>query len=227
MDKRKKYHLLIDVETTNGFKAPLVYDVGYAIIDRKGVIYEKHSFLVKQVFDNSRLMASAYYKEKIPSYKIELEKGLHKLKTWQTITEHIRKTAKKWNVKKVGAYNLAFDKNAMASTNDFLGDGRKILKGVKIEEEVCIWALACQTIFLQKSFQQTAVEQKWLTEAGNMKTSAEIAYRYITGKHDFIEEHKGLADVKIEAEIMAHCFKQHKKITKGIIPHPWRIPNSR
>jgi len=227
LDNRKKYFLMIDVESTNGFKAPLIYDVGVAIADRKGVIYEKRSFLIKEVFKNERLMSTAYYKEKIPSYERERLKGLHELVSWEYAVNEIRKMAVKWNATKVGAYNLQFDKGAMACTNDFLGGGTKVLKGTKIREEVCIWALSCQTIFLQKNFNLTAVQENWLTEAGNMKTSAEIAYRYITGKHDFIEEHKGLADVKIEAEIMAHCFRQKKKIQKGIIPHPWKIPNKR
>ena len=39
-----------------------------------------------------------------------------------------------------------------------------------------------------------AIENNWLTGANNFKTSAEIGYRYITGKFDFEESHTGLED---------------------------------
>jgi len=225
LDKRKKHYLLIDVETTNGFKTPMVYDVGIAITDKKGVIYEEKSFLIDETFNNSRMMDTAYYKEKIPSYRKELEEGKHQLVKWNFATSEINRIAKKWQIKKVAAYNLAFDKNAMASTNELIGNGKKVLSGLGKIEGVCIWGLACQTIFLQKTYQTVAIENGWVSEAGNLRTSAEMAYRYITNDTHFEEEHKGLADVRIEAEIMAHCLRQNKRYIKGIVSHPWRIPN--
>ena len=40
---------------------------------------------------------------------------------------------------------------------------------------------------------------------------------------DFKEEHKGLEDVRIEVEIMAHCFRQHKKMNTNINTSCWRL----
>ena len=49
-----------------------------------------------------------------------------------------------------------------------------------------------------------------------VRLTAEILYRYISGQHDFDESHTGLEDVLIETVIMAHCFRQHKKMEKRL-----------
>ena len=56
VDKRKKYIMVLDVETTNNnmeskFNDGLVYDIGFVIMDKKGNIYAKRSFAIKEIFD--------------------------------------------------------------------------------------------------------------------------------------------------------------------------------
>lgn len=228
IDRRKTYYLLIDVETAGGLDNPLVYDLGFAITDRKGIIYEEQSFLISQIFNDTNLMATAYYKEKIPQYKLDLEQGKFNLSSWEKAINKMNELAVLYQTKVVAAYNLAFDQRAMSNTHKYLGYSDKVLspnlKGIK---PLCVWGLACETIFSQKSYSKAAISNNWISPAGNMRTSAEVAYRYIADNPDFIEEHTGLADVRIEAQIMADCFRQNKKISKGIISHPWRIPNNR
>ena len=43
-------------------------------------------------------------------------------------------------------------------------------------------------------------------------TKAEIVYRYLFNDLTFLEEHTGLADVKIEYKILLKAFQTHKKI---------------
>ena len=84
MDKRKKYILVIDTETANGFMGEngkldlsnsLVYDIGYKVIDKKGKTYEENSFVIYDIFFNKEMMQSAYYKQKIPRYLKDIEEG--------------------------------------------------------------------------------------------------------------------------------------------------------
>ena len=57
MDKRKKYLLGLDTETCNGLMVDdkldlsqsIVYDIGWAITDKKGHIYKTRSFLIYEV----------------------------------------------------------------------------------------------------------------------------------------------------------------------------------
>ena len=87
----------------------------------------------------------------------------------------------------------------------------------------CIWGMCAETIMSKKGYIETAIEQGWMSESGNITTNAECAYRYITGVYDFEESHTALDDAIIETEIMARCFKTRMKMSFGIIPHPWKI----
>ena len=69
IDKRRRYIMVLDVETAGGLENPLVYDIGYVITDKKGNIYASRSFIIKEIFDNKRLMTSAYYAERFPGMK--------------------------------------------------------------------------------------------------------------------------------------------------------------
>jgi hypothetical protein len=66
-----------------------------------------------------------------------------------------------------------------------------------------------------------------ISPAGNLKTSAEVAYRYITKNADFSEEHTGLEDVRIETEILRKVLKGRMKYDTAINAGCWRIPQRR
>jgi len=50
IDRRKKYFLVLDTETANGLDDPFVYDLGFVVADRKGNIYERHSYIIYDIF---------------------------------------------------------------------------------------------------------------------------------------------------------------------------------
>ena len=81
--------------------------------------------------------------------------------------------------------------------------------------------MACQVLATQKTF----LKENVINEKGNYITNAERLYHYITKDLDFKEKHTGLEDVRIESQIMARCFKQHKKMSKNIYRACWDIPN--
>ena len=74
IDKRKKYVMVLDVETTNNIMEKgcpndgLVYDIGFVVCDKQGNIYCKRSFAIKEIFDWKELMSTAYYYKKLPKY---------------------------------------------------------------------------------------------------------------------------------------------------------------
>ena len=46
-----------------------VYDIGWAVVDKKGTVYETKSYINRDIFmDEKGLMKSAYYANKIPNY---------------------------------------------------------------------------------------------------------------------------------------------------------------
>lgn len=230
IDRRRKYYIVVDVETAGGLGNPLVYDVGFAITDRHGNIYEKHSYMIKEIWENRALMLSAYYAEKIPRYELDIKNGTREIITFMEMRNIMLSEMKKYKVEVFAAYNSIFDTRALLSTMRFLTDNKKaefLTEEFKDIEQLCIWCLACENLYTQASFRHSAINNGWITEAGNFRTSAEIGYRFLTGDVDFIEEHTGLEDVLIEIQIMAHALRQNKKRIGGVFGNPWMIPNSK
>lgn len=223
MDKRKKYIMIIDTETTGGLHNPLTYDISFIVCDKKGNIYEQYAYVVEEIFTNQELMQGAYYANKLPKYYKELEKGTYKMNTMLGIAAKIREMILKYDIKTITAYNADFDLKAINNTKKFLKINGNILPSQQYEIW-CIWAMACQLIYTQKTYRKVAVEQGWISEKGNIQTNAEVGYRYITGNYDFEEEHLGLYDILIEKEILAKCLRQNKKHDKGINKQCWKIP---
>lgn len=224
----KKMILVLDVETANMLDDPLVYDIGFAMSDKKGNIYEKHSFVIKDIFEDGRneLMTSAYYAKKIPLYLEKIAKGETLVKSLSYVRFFIKQLMEKYNCTTVAAYNARFDTTALNTTERYMTSSKYRYFFPYATEVMCIWNMACQVLFTQKTFQKEAIANNWMSDKGNFKTSAEIGFRYISDDSHFQEEHTGLADVLIEAEIMAKCFRQKKKMSTGINRWCWKIPTS-
>lgn len=228
MSRNKEYLLVIDTETANGLTDALPYDIGYAICDRQGNIYKTRSFVVADVFcDMTDIMKTAYYAEKIPRYWEDIRNGKRELKTFYNIRKAILEDMKDYKIKRVGAYNMGFDKRV---TNNLI---RYITKsrfrwffpfGTKF---FCIWHMACQTVLNTKKYIKFAESNNLVSEANNIQTSAESCYRYLTHNAGFAESHTGLEDVLIEVDIMAACYKTHLKMDTSIKPNCWRIPQKK
>lgn len=226
--REREFYLVIDTETCNTIEQPFCYDIGYAIADRFGNIYERRSYVVAEIFlDMKDVMQSAYYAEKIPQYWAEIQSGERELKTLSYIRKQIFADIKEYKIKKVFAYNMGFDKRALNNTIRYKSQSffRWFFPfGIEFN---CIWSMACQTILNTKSYIDFAEENGFVSESDNIKTDAENCYRFLTKNIDFAEKHTGLADVEIEVQIMAKCFATHKKMDKSINASCWRIPQEK
>ena len=224
MSRRKEMYLVIDTETCNTVEQPLPYDIGFAICDRMGNIAEERSYVVAETFlDMKDTMKSAYFAEKIPQYWEDIKNGTRKIKSIYKIRREVKDLMNKYNIKKVGAYNMGFDKRALNNVMRYTTKSFCRWFFPFGTEFFCIWHLATQTLLQQKTFFKMAEKNGWFSEKGNLLTNAEVTYNYIKKMSNFKEEHKGLEDVRIEIEIMAHCFRQHKKMNTNINTSCWRL----
>lgn len=222
---RKHLYMTIDTETCGDFRKPLVYDLGVAIHDRHGNIVESHSWVIREVFyGRPRKMKTAYYAEKLPLY----HEGI-KTKTWEVVSlfkarAEMLKMLSKYNIKAVIAYNAAFDRKALNCT---MAEFSKFGTDHFFPDSVVFWdswGMACETILQHKAYYKKAYAGMWISDCGNCKTSAEMAYRYISKNNEFIEQHTALADVLIEVEIFAKVMRQKKKTKREIFGNPWKLP---
>lgn len=230
MSRKKELMLIIDTETANDVTQPIPYDIGYAICDRQGKIYIKRSFVVADIFLDYKgepLLETSYYHEKFPQYWKDIIKGKRELKSMFNIRKQIKEDIEYYNVKKIGAYNMGFDKRALNNLLRYVTKSKYRWFFPYGLEYFCIWSCACQTILNTRKYIKFAFENNLISEAGNVSTSAESCYKFLTNQPLFEEEHTGLEDVQIEIEILKKCFDTHLKMNKKINPNCWKIPQKK
>ena len=226
LDRRIKYLLVVDIETANIVEDAIAYDVGFKVTDRYGRSYHNESYMVADLFlENKDLLDTAYYKEKLPQYWEDYHEGTRKLVSFMTLWKAVNRIMAEYGITEVYAYNAHFDLSGLNRTLRYITKSRYryfFPYGTKV---FCIWHIACQTILLQKSFFKFVDKYNLLNNKGNVPTSAEVCYKYITYNPDFEEEHTGLADVEIETLILAKCLAQHKSLDRSINRGCWQRVN--
>ena len=229
MDKRIHYLIGLDTETCNGLliddkldlSQSLVYDIGWAVTDKRGNIYKVRSFVVREIFCGmADVMKTAYYADKIPKYWEDIRAGRRSLSNFSRIRKFLLDDIKHYGIENVFAHNASFDVQALNNTIRYLTKSRFRWF---FPYKIVVWdtlKMARQTIAKQKGYQLYCAEHGYLTKhkKPRVRLTAEILYRYLSGDGDFSESHTGLEDVLIETEIMAHCFRQHKKMEKRLYP---------
>ena len=225
MDNRIHYYLVLDTETTNGLDQPFVYDIGGVVTDKQGRIYERFSFVVRDIFVYERaLMQTAYYANKIPEYVEDIHNKERVMMDFYEIRRYILNLMKEYSITDVAAYNAHFDRNALNTTQRWITKSRSRYFFPYDTNFVCIWNMACQTLCQRKTYKEFCETNGLISNRGrNISTSAENVYRYLILNPTYEEEHKGLDDVLIETEIMKRCFATHKKMPygKGIRRNCW------
>ena len=221
--RTKNNLLILDTETVGDFAQPFVHDLGYIIIDKDFNNLCERRFLISQAHNTSWALNSEFYNTKKNLYDIEKENGFP-LTPWNEVIKTFESDIKKYKVKVLSAYNLAFDFRALNFTEHFLNnENEKIQKLFDKKSLLCIWNLACETILKDDEYYDYCIKNKFTSEKGNIKTNAETAYKYISNYLDFEEEHTALADVKIEKEILNYIIKNcHKRIKYGLAYGSWR-----
>lgn len=223
MDRRIAYKIVLDCETApcdktyNGVSPfnMFVYDLGWAVVDKRGKVYQTRSFVNADIFlDEKSLMQSAYYADKIPQYWEDIKAGKRILTSMYNIRQTLINDCIYYNIKQVFAHNMYFDYNALNNTQRWLTKSKYryfLPYGVEV----------CDTLKLSQQLIGTMPTYKrWCEKNGYMtkhkvpcpRLTAEIIYRFITGDDDFVESHTGLEDVMIEKEILTYCYRKHKRM---------------
>lgn len=227
MDRRKKYYLMIDTETCNGIvtedgldlSQSLVYDIGCAIVDKKGNIYEEQSFVIADIFIGLKdVMRSAYYAKKIPMYWKDIKNGTRQLVTLHTARTIILDMMSRYNTTTMVAHNAGFDARALNMTERYVSKSKYRYFFPYGFEWFDTLKMASDIYGNQPSYRRFCESNNYMTRhrIPKVRLTAEILHRYLSGDNDFAESHTGLEDVKIEAQIFAQCLRQHKPMRKAL-----------
>lgn len=223
IDRRRNYYICLDTETANteveDMRFPLVYDLGFAVIDKKGTVYETFDFVIYEIYVRAKdLMKTAYYADKLPQYETELKDGTRKLVSIMTAFKIFREVAKRYNIKAVMAHNASFDLRALNATIRYL-TGSKIR--YFFPKDLEIWdtqKMAHDTICKQTSYRYFCEKNGLMTKhkTPRVRETAEALHRYKLWDNEYNEKHTALADVMIEKDIFVRCMAQHKPMRKAL-----------
>ena len=223
------YVIVLDTETT-GLDKPFCYDISWIVMDMEtGVHVDFKACVVEQVWHNLPLFESAYYKEKRTKYVDMMRRHDAIMDKWGYIMQKLARDIRKYNVTAVYAYNSDFDDKVIAYNCDWFKCNNP-LENIPIFD---IWGYASQFITYKAEYMKFCEDNQRFTDTGNYKGSAEVVYQFITQNPDFIEEHMGLFDSEIEADILWYCIKncfaiwateyKVRKILTRLIMHPFTI----
>lgn len=221
IDKRIHYLIVLDTETAGSIEdsSTFIYDIGWAVCDKRGRVYETKSYVVDDIFNQEQeLMTSAYYAQKLPAYHNEIASGSRTVSSYWEIRQDLLATMERYNTKTVVAHNARFDYNSTNYTERWL---TKSKYRYFFPKDVEIWdtlKMARDVIVYSPSYKSYCERMGFVTKhkTPRPKATAEVIYRYITGVEDFEEAHTALEDVLIEVKILAYCFAKHKPMAKGL-----------
>ena len=152
-DRRRKYYMILDCETATlpfvkdyaeenrknvAIAKPLIYDLGWTIVDNKGNIYAKKNYLITETFFVPAIFDTAYYKEKRPIYMAKLANGEIEQANWNTAIHELIEDLEA--VEAVGAYNAMFDyKKAIPFTDLYIDKlySNEYTEWLNIQHKVC------------------------------------------------------------------------------------------
>ena len=225
IDRRINYRIVLDTETCpldKNFEGVdpnnmWVYDVGYAIIDKRGKVYRERSFINADIFLNEKLlMNSSYYANKIPQYWEDIKSGKRVLTSFYNIRKTLLEDIAEFEVEEVYAYNMRFDYLSLNNTERWLTKSQYRYFLTK-DLVICdIMKMARDVIAPMPTYKRFCEEHGYMTKNNQVQLKAETVYKFITKDLDFIESHTGLEDVMIEKEILVYCYRQHKKMRRKL-----------
>ena len=271
-DRRRKYYMVLDCETATlpcaaeydgatrqaiAIAKPLIYDLGWQVVDRQGRVYARKHFLISEIFSVPAVFNTAYYASKRPKYIEMLNNGEITLTDWRSVSAEM--VADMEHCEAVGAYNSMFDyKKAIPFTELYINMlySDNFYEWEAMQNEICrgiakagsrsnsrefdgnnfrfrgkayplfdLWGMSCEHLLNNDDYKRMCIDENWTTASGKyFKTSAETAYRFMTGNMEFDEAHTALDDAIIESELFAAIVKPKiSNLTIGITYFPFRI----
>jgi len=198
--------LLIDVETINLYDKT-VFDFSYIIADiETKEIKEEGAYVITEGFEK---IDEAYYSQNKQDYLDMLESGEYKEISMVELRVMFNILVKRKDIKFLSAFNLKFDVAALGYSFVKYAEANKAMdyeglsKFITILDVGIVATLAANT---SGEYVKFCLENNFTTEKGNIKTTAEVFYRYLLDDPTHMEKHMGKQDCIEEFEILSECY---------------------
>lgn len=204
-----------DIETgdTDDRLSKAAFDIAWKAIDRREKVYSKGSYIVKEAFEH----ATPWYRSKIGQYFQDVHDGhilpLTMQKIRQTYNNEVTRLKAKGHRVIFAAYNAPFDARYLSETS-------RLILGVSFMEQpidiLDIWDYWGSSVPMSYN----GPHSLW-SEAGNIRTTAEEAYRFEFNLPEFKEAHIAWRDVEIEADILLRTLR--RKQAMHLVTNPQKL----
>lgn len=225
--------LLVDTETVMDLANAQPFDIGFIVYDNlKDKELKSGTCLVRKFVNNKYVMLSSWSANKYNTHykKIMGSKNV-KVESVKYISDYFTKLIKKYNIKYIVAHNGSFDIRAL---NRLFKDS-KVNNPFEKLDLIDTMEMSFTTISTTKKYEKFCLqnenikkkvenhfESKFITNSNRVRTTAESIYSFIENNTNFLENHTGLEDIKIELEIFKYC-KNKKALFKINFTPTWNM----
>lgn len=223
----QKTIMVFDTETPGLAPNNLVYDFGCTIVDAMtGKPIACYAALIEEVFTNYYKMTKAYFARKIyTEYPYLLQDGIEKLVPAKALLEHLESLKMRYNIIGTAAYNARFDYAAFVQTSQLLSVD---FDGYFASMDQCDLWLESALHLMGNEYKQWAIANDLVSDAGNIRTNAEVCFKFVEHCPEFCEDHTALSDSCIESAIL-NAILQKVDYTElrwnNFHTVPWHIVN--
>lgn len=212
--------IILDTETANSMDDPMVYDIGYIVLNvETEEILASHSFVITDVFAHElEMMRSAYYAEKVPNYIVDLTEGRRQLAWLKDVRKMLAEDCKTYNVEAITAHNAIFDYKSCQKTQRYTTKSKYrwfFPYGIEMWDTL---KMAREVYSKNEDYRDFCFQNGFVTKhkTPRPQLTAEVLYRYLTRDVDFVESHTGLEDVMIEKEILLACLRENPYVARKL-----------
>lgn len=192
-------YLIFDIETIS-LNKPFIYNLGYRIVSDRGEVLADRDFVIRQIYDNKPLFATAYYATKRPLYTAKMRAKKARKVSWGEACRLMTKDIKQYGIATAWAYNSDFDEKAFYFNHLFYRNKIRPLDPLQVRDIMDVIAPIVDTAKYATFCRAHGFLTKHATP--RPRKTAEAVYAYITGNPEYCEEHTALKDSKIEAAIL-------------------------
>jgi hypothetical protein len=226
-DKLNVHNFAVFDTETIGISPKLIYDLALIVCNRAGEPIAKKSWIIREVMTDAKQMLGAFYSNRVFSHYIPaIDAGRLHLHTFADARAEFNAMIAEHNAKTVCAYNIAFDRNAVKETAKHTGHVGKFL--AKEMHFADLWLASCRILANTNKYRKFCAEHNFISDAGNVRTSAETIFAYLKQNPQFVESHTALEDCEIESEILGAINKRKRGFPRNELDlMPWKIPQKK
>jgi len=208
MSKNSKTYCLLDTETT--YNNQDVFNLGYLILNKKGYIIQEDEMVFTDIIDKD---PPFYVVKPIHGKIYQIPQTAKRVNSLEGLAI-LKNVLQENNVSAIVAYNAMFDVRVIEKLIPDFFEGMEIID---------LWSLSCFLI-CGETYIKWAIRNKKFSDKGNVKTSAEVVYQYISSLENFEEKHTALSDCYIELEIFRSLLRKKENIANfENDSHPWKM----